>query len=140
MLFLISRRNHTELQYRGGQDPLIHLEADLYETVSWANQSGSRWAFTLSNAGAYYFEDRNDLSYLHELDWGAIQATLWSGNTVSPTVKENKQSEFLVERRFPWELVTRIGVNTQPIYRNVVNTLNAHGCRTNVELKKEWYY
>ena len=45
MLYLIYRGNHPELDYRGGQDPIIHLEADLYQVVKWANDKGVRWAF-----------------------------------------------------------------------------------------------
>ena len=36
MLYLIHRANHSELDYRGGQDPIVHLEADLREAVDWA--------------------------------------------------------------------------------------------------------
>lgn len=57
MLYLLHRSNHPELSYRGGQGPIIHLEADLKESVAWAEGNGLRWAFTLSNAGAYYFAE-----------------------------------------------------------------------------------
>ncbi len=33
MLYLIHKANHDELDYRGGQVPIVHLEADLYETT-----------------------------------------------------------------------------------------------------------
>ncbi len=36
-------------------------------------------AFTLSNAGARYFEDRADLAQLNEVNWPAVNATLWRG-------------------------------------------------------------
>ena len=62
MLYVISQANHRQLSYRGGQGPIVHLEADLRSTVSWAEAQGLRWAFTLSNAGARYFEDRSDLT------------------------------------------------------------------------------
>ena len=52
------RANHPSLAYTGGQEPIVHLEADLHQTVAWAEQNRLRWAFTLSNAGSYYFEDR----------------------------------------------------------------------------------
>lgn len=58
MLHLIWRANHPELTYRGGQEPIIHLEADLEAAVAWAGENHRRWAFTLSNAGSAYFEDR----------------------------------------------------------------------------------
>lgn len=136
MLYLIFRGNHQELSYRGGQEPIIHLEADLLSTVDWANQNGNRWAFTLSNAGAYYFEDRCDLARLDEIDWQAVHSNQWS----EPSVKEGKQAEFLIERCFPWQLIDRIGVNSEYVYRQVVNKLPTIGRRPQVEMRKDWYY
>lgn len=134
MLFLISRANHQELQYRGGQGPIVHLEADIRQTVAWAEAQGLRWAFTLSNAGARYFEDRCSLGQLNEIDWNAVQATQWQ------QCKEGKQAEFLVERQFPWELITRIGVFSQEVYAQVCASLEATVHKPRVELKREWYY
>lgn len=134
MLYLISRSNHPELSYRGGQEPIVHLEADLYDTVAWAEQSGRRWAFTLSNAGSYYFEDRSSLAQLHELDWPSIQTTAWQ------SCKEAKQSEFLLEACFPWELVQRVGVYPGDAYQRAKGAMAAAGLRSNVEIIREWYY
>lgn len=64
MLYLIHRANHPELTYQGGQKPIVHLEADLYSVIGWADQHQHRWAFTLSNAGSHYFEDYCNLSDL----------------------------------------------------------------------------
>ena len=36
MLFVIHRKNHPDLLYRGGQEPIVHLEADLHEVIAWA--------------------------------------------------------------------------------------------------------
>ena len=134
MLYLIHRANHPELSYRGGQTPIIHLEADLSAAVAWADENGRRWAFTLSNAGAYYFEDRNNLAQLHELDWDAIQARDWQGR------KEGKQAEFLIEHSFPWHLVERIGVMNRTIYSQVVRALAGAGHQPPVEVRRDWYY
>ena len=54
MLYILHMGNNPELTYRGGQDPIVHLEADMETVVQWANDVGRRWAFSLSNAGAYY--------------------------------------------------------------------------------------
>ncbi len=140
MLYLIYQANHEELNYHGGQGPIVHLEADLYASVAWAKQNNRRWAFTLSNAGAYYFEDRCDLAQLDEINWEAVQANKWSGSGISPSVKEGKQAEFLLEYNFPWHLVERIGVNSPGIYKQVVNVLPASGHRPKIEIKSEWYY
>lgn len=134
MLYLIHCANHEELTYRGGQGPIIHLEADLGETVAWAEANNRRWAFTLSNAGAYYFEDRADLAQLGEIDWDAVQARDWRGK------KEGKQAEFLVEQSFPWDLVSRIGVKSQQVYGQVRAALQAAAHKPHVEIRPDWYY
>jgi len=134
MLYLMHRGNHAQLTYQGGQGPIIHLEADLRAVVAWASQNGRRWAYTLSNAGAYYFEDRSDLGTLRELDWDAIQATNWR------QCKEGKQAEFLLESSFPWQLVERIGVHSRAIHQRAANTLPTNGHRPPVEIRPEWYY
>lgn len=135
MLYLIYRANDPELEYRGGQDPIVHLEADLRDSVIWAEQNHKRWAFTLSNAGACYFEDRCDLKQLNEINWEAVQANNWR------SCKEGKQAEFLIEHSFPWHLIERIGMHSQATYQQAVDALlSASGCRPQVEIKQSWYY
>ena len=134
MLYLLYRSNHPELAYRGGQDSIVHLETDLLQTVAWAEAHGQRWAFTLSNAGAYYFEDRCDLEQLDEIDWKAVQAKDWQ------QCKEGKQAEFLIESQFPWELVSRIGVRSARVYSQASGFLQAAAHRPPIEIKADWYY
>lgn len=86
MLFLINRANHPDLDYHGGQDPIVQLEADLQGVVKWADLQSKRWAFTLSNAGAVYTEFRHDLSQLDEVDWEDVAAKDFR----SPQIKEGK--------------------------------------------------
>lgn len=133
MLFLIHRRN-PELAYKGGQAPIVHLEADLLDAVAWAQANGRRWAFTLSNAGSYYFEDRADLAQLGEIDWSAVASTQW------PAVKERKQAEFLMEHSFPWHLIERIGVYSAAINAQVAHALPLGGHRPPVAVMPAWYY
>jgi hypothetical protein len=134
MLYLIHQGNHPELTYRGGQGPILHFEADLYAAIEWADRQTLRWAFTLSNAGSYFFEDRNDLADLEQIDWTAVRARDWRAH------KEGKQAEFLVEHRFPWGLIERIGVQSSNIYRQVINALSTHEHRPTVEIRSDWYY
>jgi hypothetical protein len=134
MLYLIHRADHPELSYRGGQGPILHFEADLLNTVEWANVARRRWAFTLSNAGSKFFEDRASLDYLGEIEWSAVQARNWSG------CKDGKQAEFLIEKFFPWQLIERVGVSSRVIYQQVANLLPEHGHRPALELCSDWYY
>lgn len=134
MLYLIYQGNHPEMAYRGGQGPILHFEADLNAVAAWANLQPLRWAFTLSNAGSYFFEDRNDLMCLDEINWTAVQARDWRAH------KEGKQAEFLLEHHFPWHLIECIGVRDRTTYQQVVNALPAHGHRPTVEVRPDWYY
>jgi hypothetical protein len=134
MLYLIYKANDPELTYRGGQGPIVHLEADLHTVVAWANHHGRRWAFTLSNAGSRFFEDRCDLAELDQIDWNAVQARYWQ------QCQEGKQAEFLLQHTFPWLLVERIGVHSRAIYQQVTHALPANGHRPPVEIRADWYY
>jgi hypothetical protein len=135
MLYLLYRGNDPDLNYQGGQDPIIHLEFDLHRVVEWAEAHRRRWAFTLSNAGAFYFEDRCDLGDLGEINWAAVGARQWSG-----ALKEGKQAEFLVEREVPWDLVDRIGVRTDAMGQRVLRATSLANHRPGVEIKLDWYY
>lgn len=143
MLYLIHMRN-PELTYRGGQEPILHLEADLREVLRWTIAEGRPWAFSLANAAAVYTEFRADLRQFEQLDWAAMRAADWR----DAGVKERKQAEFLVKDTFPWELFSVIGANSTALVERVEAVL-AQGegkgsgnqiHRPVVEYRPTWYY
>lgn len=139
MLYLI-HRGSDELDYKGGQQPIVHLVADLHETVAWAQANGRRWAFTSSNAGSFYFNDWCDLTQLDQVPWDAVANNGWGYNGVSRSIKEGKQSEFLVEQCFPWHLVRRIGVINQTAAQQVGSALFHAAHKPTLEVQRGWYY
>lgn len=136
MLYVIHCANHPELAYRGGQQPIVHLEADLHAVVQWAADNGRRWAFSLSNAGAFYTQFRTGLDQLGEINWPAVAALDFR----SADVKEGKQAEFLIEQAFPWHLVERIGVYSQAYVGRVSAAMHGATHRPTIEIKQAWYY
>ena len=130
----VNRHNDPELDYWGGQEPIIHLEADLNQAVEWANRSEWCWAFTTSNAGAYNFEDYASLPDLDKIDWAAVNAFSWQ------SVRNAKQAEFLVEREFPWKLISRIGVQSYRSRDRVQQALRNSDHRPTVQVMRNWYY
>ncbi|MGY2801618.1 type II toxin-antitoxin system toxin DNA ADP-ribosyl transferase DarT [Thermostichus sp. MS-CIW-25] len=136
MLYVIHCANHPELTYRGGQTPIVHLEADLYRVIAWADHNGVRWAFSLSNAGARYAEFRSQPDCLGELDWNAIAARDFR----DPDIKERKQAEFLVHRYFPLDLVERIGVCQASVKDRVNRALTGSKYNPAVEVHVDWYF
>ncbi len=133
MLYMMHMKN-AELAYKGGQEPIVHLVVDLKAAVAWANANNRRWAFTLSNAGSYYFEDRTDLAQLGDIDWDAVNAKYWS------SCREAKQSEFLMEQHFPWHLVEEIGVYNQAVGQQATQAIAGAGNKPTTQIKQLWYY
>jgi hypothetical protein len=136
MLYLIHCANHPELAYRGGQQPILHLELDFYETVHWAEAERLRWAFSLSNASARYAEFRNRLEDLGEIDWDAVAATDFRPSKVH----HGKQAEFLVREYVPWALVRRIGACTSVVQRQAQRALSGAAHQPPVAVLRSWYF
>src|SRR5215510_5718233 len=51
MLYLLHMGNHPDVTYKGGQQPIVHFQADLNRTIEWADEHGVAWAFSNGNAG-----------------------------------------------------------------------------------------
>lgn len=134
MLYVINRQDNAELEYKGGQASIVHLVADFNETVAWARANGLRWAFTRTNAGAYIAEDFADIKDLGMIDWDAVSKNYWG------ECREQKQAEFLLEERFPWELVRTIGVYSSDIADMAGKVLDGAAHKPRVIVKREWYY
>lgn len=136
MLYVIHRANHPSLAYRGGQEPIVHLEADMRTVVDWANTHNRRWAFTLGNASTNFAEFRTSLNELGEINWQTVHGADFS----TPATKDAKQAEFLLEGSFPWDLVERIGVISPAVAQQVADAQHGAAHRPQVEIKRGWYY
>ncbi len=136
MLYILHRGNHPDLKYRGGQAPVLHLQADLHATVKWVDQNRRKWAFSNTNAGAFYADFFKNLDQLSEVNWSAVAATDFR----TAAVKEGKQAEFLVFGWFPWSQVERIGVFDREIERKIKKVLEGADHRPAVKVDASWYY
>jgi hypothetical protein len=88
MLYILHCGNHPDVNYRGGQRSILHLQADLSATVRWADENRRKWAFSNINAGAFYADFFKNLDQLFEVDWNAVAATDFR----AAAVKEGKQA------------------------------------------------
>lgn len=136
MLYVLHMANSPGLEYRGGQGPIIHLEADLRTAVDLADGEGRAWAFSRSNAGSFYAEFKNDMAELDSINWAAVAAR----NFRSGDVAHDKQAEFLMDSQFNWGLISRIGVHSQAVYDQVRMILQDAAHQPKVEIKPDWYY
>src|ERR1019366_10333399 len=132
MLYILYRGNNLDLAYRDGQEPIVHLQADLAQVIEWATLTGVRWAFSDRNAGAYIASFSAEEDELAGLDWGAI------GNSDfrDPRVKEGKQAEFLMFESFPWSLVETIGVHNEKAQKQVAESLAGAQHRPSIMIRK----
>jgi hypothetical protein len=136
MLFLLHKGNHPDLDYHQGQEPIIHLQADLRQIVDWADRNRSRWAFSDRNAGARLALFYKKVADLEKINWEAIASTDFK----DMVVKEGKQAEFLVFGSFPWILVEKIGVVNARIQAMVDSALANAVHKPLVTVEGNWYY
>jgi hypothetical protein len=134
MLYVIHRGNHPNVAYREGQDPVIHLVADLHDVAEWASQVKRRWAFTDINAANRAADFYDDLGQLGQLDWDAIAAKQWASR------RDHKMAEFLVHEGFPWTLIRGIGVRSENTGRRAIAAFGGAKHRPPVKVKSDWYY
>jgi len=135
MLYLLHMGNHPDISYRGGQGPIVHLQADLMVSIQWAEKHKVRWAFSDRNAGERIANFYNDVNELDKVDWTAVAATDWRDTII----QEGKQAEFLVYKSFPLELVEKIGVHNNIVQQKVIKKLTGKN-QSLVSIEPSWYY
>ena len=136
MLYIAWKQNHAEMSYRGGQETIVHLEADFHRMITAAERQEVRWAVSSSNATAKYAAFYTGAGALEALDWECITAAQWAGSQR----RERKQAECLFHTRFPWRGVTRLGVRTKTVHQQVETLLEHVEHRPPVEVRPDWYY
>lgn len=136
MLFILHKANNPELTYQGGQEPIIHLEADFTAATAWADARDIRWAFSDGNAGAYitaFYKNSTDLIHL---DWPAIRAKDFR----DAKVKEGKQAEFLMFDSFPWMLIEKVGTINGDIAERAREILSSTNHQPVISIEPNWYF
>jgi hypothetical protein len=136
MLYILYMGNHPDLTYRGGQNPVLHMQVDMEAAIQWADEHNIPWAFSAQNAGTRYtdfYKSRNDLE---KIDWDAVRSTDFR----DPLVKEGKQAEFLIHDTCPWHLVEKIGIFNENIFSQVNDILRNAQHKPIMKIERTWYY
>ena len=136
MLFLLHKGNHPDLDYKEGQEPIVHLQADLRKTIEWANANDVPWAVSDGNAGSFGANYYTGPEALAQINWSAVANDRWS----EPAVKEGKQAEFLMWNEFPWDLVEKIGVLNASALTKASAALRGATHFPPVAIHNAWYY
>jgi hypothetical protein len=124
--------------YAEGQEPLVHLAS----TCQAIAAAGIGFVFTDGHGLARFTAWYDDLSDLAKIDWEAVYATQWKDTPEDMDRQRRKQSEFLVHRACPWNLVTAIGVYNDAARLRVEAELARAGRAGSlpVQVRPEWYY
>jgi len=136
MLYILHMGNHPDLNYRGGQRPIVHLQADLHAVVEWADRKERQWAYSDRNAGGFLANFYTGLDHLGEVNWAAVDSTDFR----DMVIKEGRQAEFLVYGLFPWRLVERIGVCDERVADEVRQAIASAEHQPPVAVERDWYY
>lgn len=137
MLYKHFKGGDPEVPNVGGQEQIIHLVADMNETVTWANSNKVLWAFTDASAATYYANYYNNLTQLDKVNWKAVRATDFSkasGNW------EGKQAEFLVYSAMPWQLIKCIAVFNETVENKVNQIIDTTAHKPTVKIIRNWYF
>ncbi len=124
--------------YHGGQDDILHLEAQIEQII----QRELPFVFSDGHAEMSLSKFFNDPKDLREIDWGLMKSTYWNDTQDESDRKRKRQAEFLIHTFFPWELVTKIGVRllkTQTQVQDIIEQ-KSKDHRPIIEIKREWYY
>ncbi len=136
MLYIIHMGNHPDLDYKEGQQPIVHLQADLMATIRWADENDRCWAFSNGNASAHLTDFFNLVTDLDNVNWDAVQNTDFR----DPIIKEGKQAEFLLYESFPWTLIEKIGVISNDTGTLAHNAIAQGPHQPPISIKPTWYY
>ncbi len=136
MLYIFYKKNHPDLPYKGGQEPIVHLQADMNACVAWANRQKKPIAFSTSNAGSYTADFYNQKDDLNKIDWDSVNARDFRGRLT----QERKQAEFLMHDCFPWSLVEHVGVFDQNRLMLANKAIVTSEHRPPVRVENSWYF
>ena len=136
MLYILHMGNHPDVTYRGGQSPIVHLQADFHQVITWANANAVPWAFSSGNAGSRLTDFYNDPAQLNEIAWDSIRSTDFR----DAKVKEGKQAEFLLLDVFPWTLIEKVGTIDPTIATKAKMALANVGHQPTIVVERTWYF
>jgi hypothetical protein len=124
--------------YQGGQRDVVYLVAHA-ETVAAEVPS---WCFSNGHAVEAVTDFYADLKDLSHVDKAAVETWRWGGKWLlnDPDIMRRKQAEFLVHQKFPWRLVTRLGVLDAAMLAQVSEIIAGASHRPGVTIQPQWYY
>jgi len=121
---------------RRPQNEIIYLISSLEKLT----ELNCRFVFTDGHSFAAYTQFFNDMHYLNQIDWNAVNARQWNNTESDPDRKRRKEAECLVFREMPFSAITGIAVYNQESYDYITNVLQRNNLIIPVTIETSWYY
>lgn len=120
----------------GNQEDLIYVVS----TAQRIEEAGKGFVFSDGHGIVVFTRFFENFSDFDKIDWNLMNAKYWYDTDADPDRKRRRQAEFLIYQKFPWDLVTEIGVLTIQMKEYVKSHLDDSGYNTQVRIKPDWYY
>lgn len=120
-----------------GQDDIIYIVSSV-EAVA---RAGLPFVFTdghpVKEPKAFF----NDLTDIGQVDLRLMGERYWNDTNEDPDRKRRRQAEFLVWKRFPWQLVLGLATRTNNMLAQLTRVIGGSGpsCPP-CALRPNWYY
>ncbi|MFB9252731.1 DUF4433 domain-containing protein [Sphaerisporangium melleum] len=134
MLYAVHRRNVEGVTAR--QEDIVYLVTTCESVLT----AGLAFAFTDGHAIMGFSGFYDDLRHLDKIDWEVMAARYWNDTDGTGERPRKRQAEFLVHKRFPWSLITEIGVMTEAARRRVGSIITEIEHQPEIIVRREWYY
>lgn len=138
MMFAISKGNVPS--YQGGTARLVYLVT----TLERLHETGHSVVLTDRNAALSYSEyrafdpsDRIDDDFI---DWPLMGETYWNNTPEEPQRMERRMAEALVHERVAWDVITKIGTQSEIVASEVRAALAAARSTVPVSVVPRWYF
>lgn len=122
--------------YREGETAVLHLVS----SVDKVTKAGFKFVFTDGHAEMAISKFYNNSIDLNKIDWKIMEAMYWNDTEEDNDRSRRRQSEFLVQRFFPWTCIEEIGVINGVMEDKVNATLSSCSHKPAVTRHKNWYY
>lgn len=106
-------------------------------TVQAVKAAGCVFIFTSGHAIMDLSEYYNDLADLDKIPWDVIKARYWCDFFDG---RRLRQSEFLVYKKFDWELVETIGVYNNDMLSKVTALIGSLQYKPIIKVKLNWFF
>ena len=136
MLYILRMGNHPDVIYRGGQQPIVHLQADFHQVITWANSNAALGLSAVAMQAPTSPVSTTILPNFGEIDWEAVTATDFR----DAKIKEGKQAEFLLFNVFPWTLIEKVGTINNTIATKAQTALAIADHQPSIAIEPTWYF